>query len=175
MWAPFRMRRKGAIGGSGAKYRSTGGGYCTKMVLVSYKGRLMLLHFHLYDGETLIPDQEGGEFADLEAARAEARASVRELAVEDIRSGRVPRNWQIRIADPAGFVVDHVVAEFGPVADNSLSPAQFASLAEIGRTFLHDVIPSEDSTLLQERGLIYRLLGSFRLTTAGRNRLRLGP
>ena len=134
----------------------------------------MLLHFHLHDGEALIADEEGSEFANLEAARIEARASLKELAVEDIRSGRSPRNWQIRIADPAGFVIDHVTAEVAPVGDNSLSLSQFASLTEIGRTLLHGVIPAQDAALLLERGLIYRLLGSFRLTTAGRNRLRIG-
>ena len=58
--------------------------------------------------------------------------------------------------------------------EDTLSAAQFASLTEIGRTFLHHTIPREDAALLLERGLIYRLLGSLRITAAGRTRLTLG-
>ena len=59
-------------------------------------------------------------------------------------------------------------------SDHALTSSQFLSLTEVGRTFLHDNIPFDDAALLLERGLIYRLLGSFRITAAGRARLTLG-
>lgn len=134
----------------------------------------MRFHFNLHDAEGSIPDEEGSELANLEAARAEARATARELAIEDMRNGKSPRAWRIQISDPTGTVVESVKLEVAMTTDDALSAAQFVSLTEVGRTFLHDQIPSEDAALLLERRLIYRLLGSLRITAAGRARLLLG-
>ena len=134
----------------------------------------MRFYFNLRDEDGIIPDEEGSELADLEAARAEARASARELAIEDLRNGRPPRAWRIQISDPTGTVVESVKLEVAMTTDQALTFSQFASLTEVGRTFLHDDIPSDDATLLLERGLIYRLLGSLRITAAGKTRLTLG-
>jgi hypothetical protein len=149
---------------------------CTKIALLSYRGLGlgMRFYFNLSDDEGLIPDEEGSELADLESARAEARADARELAIEDMRNGNCPRAWRIQISDSTGTVVESVQLEVAMTSDDALSAAQFASLTEIGRTFLHDPIPSGDAALLLERGLIYRLLGSLRITAAGRTRLSLG-
>jgi hypothetical protein len=57
---------------------------------------------------------------------------------------------------------------------SALSVSEFASLTEIGRSFLHDAIPPNDTTRLLELRLIYNLLGSLRITAAGRARLMLG-
>lgn len=57
---------------------------------------------------------------------------------------------------------------------STLSLGEFASLTEVGRTFLHDAISPNDATRLLELRLIYNLLGSVRVTKAGRARLLLG-
>jgi len=57
---------------------------------------------------------------------------------------------------------------------SDLSQNEFTSLAEVGKGFFHDMIPAGDAARLQELGLVYNLLGSVRITTAGRDRLRLG-
>ena len=134
----------------------------------------MRFHFNLHNAEESIPDDEGSDLANLEAARAEARATARELAIEDMRNGRSPRAWRIQISDPTGAVLESVKLELTMTTDDALSASQFASLTEVGRTFLHNQIPSQDAELLLERRLIYRLLGSFRITAAGRTRLTLG-
>lgn len=134
----------------------------------------MRFHFNLHSAEEAIPDEEGSELADLEAARREARATVRELAIEDMRNGMSPRAWRIQIADPTGTVIESVKLEVAMTTDHALTSSQFASLTEVGRTFLHDKIPFQDAELLLERHLIYRLLGSLRITAAGRARLTLG-
>ena len=134
----------------------------------------MRFHFNLHDTERLIPDDEGSELADLEAARAEARATARELAIEDMRNGIPPRAWRIQISDPTGTVIESVKLEVAMTIDQALSSSEFASLTEVGRTFLHHNIPSDDAAHLLERGLIYSLLGSLRITAAGKTRLTLG-
>jgi hypothetical protein len=68
----------------------------------------MRCHFNIRDTVGLIPDDEGSEFADLNAARVEARASARDLAVDDLRCGEPVRPWRIEIADDAGMVLDCV-------------------------------------------------------------------
>jgi hypothetical protein len=134
----------------------------------------MRFHFNLRNTEDSILDEEGSELADLEAARAEARATARKLAIEEMRTGRPPRAWLIQISDPTGTVIEAVELEVAMTIDHALTSSQFASLTEVGRTFLHNQIPPQDAELLLERQLIYRLLGSFRITAVGKARLKLG-
>jgi hypothetical protein len=68
----------------------------------------MRYHFHIRDTEGLIPDEEGSELANLDAARAEARASAHDLVANDLRSGRTTPERQIEIADARGAVLDFV-------------------------------------------------------------------
>jgi hypothetical protein len=49
-----------------------------------------------------------------------------------------------------------------------LSDAEFSSLAEVGTGFLHAEIPDGHARHLLELGLTYNLLGSLRITTAGK-------
>jgi hypothetical protein len=72
----------------------------------------MRYHFNIRDGAAVIPDEEGSEFATLKAARAEARASVRDLAIEDIRNGRPVQAWQIDISNREGTVLDSISLQF---------------------------------------------------------------
>jgi hypothetical protein len=68
----------------------------------------MRYHFNIRDAAGLISDDEGSEFADLNAARAEARASARDLAVDDLRCGVPVHPWRIEIADDDGMVLDSI-------------------------------------------------------------------
>jgi hypothetical protein len=45
-----------------------------------------LYYFHIRDGNELIRDEEGTELPDPAAAKAEALASARDLAMDEIRS-----------------------------------------------------------------------------------------
>jgi hypothetical protein len=59
---------------------------------------------HIHEAADVIPDEEGGEFASLEAARAEARASLRDLAIEDMKAGVPCRAWCVEISTHDGTV-----------------------------------------------------------------------
>ncbi|MEP7241165.1 MAG: hypothetical protein ABI697_09805 [Devosia sp.] len=64
--------------------------------------------FHIRDGEGTIEDEEGGDFADLDAARAEARQSARDILADQIREGGELDGQIVVIADEAGLVLDEV-------------------------------------------------------------------
>ena len=57
---------------------------------------------------------------------------------------------------------------------STLSEGEYASLLEVSTGFLHHAIPADDAAQLMAMGLVYNLLGSIRLTTAGRARLKFG-
>jgi hypothetical protein len=57
---------------------------------------------------------------------------------------------------------------------NYLSVTEFASLQEVGRGVGHGGIPESHSLRLLDLRLIYRLLGSLRVTTAGKARIARG-
>src|SRR5471030_784315 len=50
----------------------------------------------------------------------------------------------------------------------TLTDLEFASLQEVGSSFCHDAIPADHRARLLALGLIYTLLGSVRINTAGR-------
>jgi hypothetical protein len=56
----------------------------------------------------IVLDEEGGDYSDLEAARAEARASVRELVADDLRAGRSVATRHIEITDEHGAALDRI-------------------------------------------------------------------
>ena len=56
-----------------------------------------------------------------------------------------------------------------------LTEAEFESLAEVGTGFLHADIPLDHAKHLRDLGLTYNLLGSVRITTAGRIMLMAKP
>jgi hypothetical protein len=56
----------------------------------------------------------------------------------------------------------------------TLSASEFASLKVIGAGFDHSAVTEPDAARLLELGLIYRLLGSLRMTHAGRARIISG-
>jgi hypothetical protein len=65
-----------------------------------------LYYFHVRDGESFIPDREGVELADLDAARREVQESARELAVQRIRSRQKIDGLTIEVIDESGALVE---------------------------------------------------------------------
>ena len=57
----------------------------------------------LRDGEFL-PDLEGQEFADIEAARTAALSGAREMMAEDIKQGILRLNESVEITDDEGVL-----------------------------------------------------------------------
>lgn len=66
--------------------------------------------FHIRNNEEIVPDDEGANFDDYEAARGEAVASARDLAINAIRLGEHVSGWKIEIADEKGKVLDRISA-----------------------------------------------------------------
>ena len=68
----------------------------------------MRFYFNLGDVHGVIPDEEGIDFPNLDAARAEARTSIQDLLADDIRRGSTTSRRHIEIADEHGATLDHV-------------------------------------------------------------------
>lgn len=64
-----------------------------------------LYHFNLEDGSGLIPDEEGRELSDLEAARAEGIRGARSIIADEVLEGRVDLRARIDITDGKGNVL----------------------------------------------------------------------
>lgn len=64
--------------------------------------------FHIREGGDLNRDSEGGDFANVEAARREAINSVREILGEKLLHGGSLNQRSIEIADETGCVVEVV-------------------------------------------------------------------
>jgi hypothetical protein len=62
--------------------------------------------FHIRDGGTLIPDDEGTELLDIESARREARASARDLLIDDLRCKTDGESRTLEIADKNGSIIE---------------------------------------------------------------------
>jgi len=67
--------------------------------------------FHIVnvDGE-VTPDWEGTSLGDIESARQEASASLRDIVAETVKSGGKVLGLGIQIADETGEVLDCVTA-----------------------------------------------------------------
>ena len=66
----------------------------------------MHLFIHIITDSERIRDPDGEEFADLEAARAEASQSARDLMAGELMAGRpVPFGWRAQLADDEGSVL----------------------------------------------------------------------
>ncbi|HYS46699.1 MAG TPA: hypothetical protein VEM35_09680, partial [Rhizomicrobium sp.] len=68
----------------------------------------MRYHFNICDAAGIISDSEGDEFATLEAARDEARASMRDLMMDDLRGIGCVQERHIEITDHRGTVLDSI-------------------------------------------------------------------
>ena len=63
-------------------------------------------YFHLQDGGELIPDLEGTDLPNCDAARQEALQSAREILSDAIRAGKPKTPEAFVIADEAGRMLD---------------------------------------------------------------------
>lgn len=89
--------------------------------------------FHVREGSDLNRDGEGQDFADVEAARREAIASVREIMGEKLLHGGALNHRSIEIADETGHVVDVINTR-----DVLLKNGQFPSYPD-------DIVQSADT------------------------------
>lgn len=64
--------------------------------------------FNVRDDAHFLPDKEGTELPDLDAAFEEARASAREIAADILRTNEVIDGRQIEISDGDGKVLGSV-------------------------------------------------------------------
>jgi predicted metal-dependent RNase len=67
--------------------------------------------FHIVNVDGVItPDWEGARFDDIENARQEAVASLRDIVAETVKSGGKVLGLGIQIADETGAVLDGITA-----------------------------------------------------------------
>jgi len=64
-------------------------------------------YFHLYN-DVVSMDEEGGDFPDLAAARANGIKEARAVMLGTVSDGRIDLSHRIDIADESGAVVDTV-------------------------------------------------------------------
>ena len=64
-----------------------------------------LYFFHICDGLGVIPDDEGMNFADDEAAKREGEASARDILSRDIRDKQLQDDRRIEVTDREGAPV----------------------------------------------------------------------
>ncbi len=62
-------------------------------------------YFNVHNSIGLVEDEEGRDFADLEAARAAALKGAREIIAEDAAQGVVDLRGRLEVIDEAGAVV----------------------------------------------------------------------
>jgi hypothetical protein len=63
-------------------------------------------YFHIHGRDGTIPDDEGSELADEDAARDEALTAVREMVADTIRRGGNPADGRkLWVADESGTVL----------------------------------------------------------------------
>ena len=62
-------------------------------------------HFLVRAGGHLFEDLDGSDLPDLDAARAEALAAVREGAAEQLRTGKAVGGRSVEVTDAAGRVL----------------------------------------------------------------------
>ena len=65
-------------------------------------------HLNLFNGQGASPDDEGQDFADLPAARAEAIRGIRSLLASEVGKGSMDLGGRIEIASPAGKVLQTI-------------------------------------------------------------------
>lgn len=68
-------------------------------------GGMPRYYFHMRDGSQLLPDNEGSELYDLNAAKTEALAAAADILVARIQAGRPLGDAVFEIADETGAVV----------------------------------------------------------------------
>lgn len=62
-------------------------------------------YFDMLDGAEPIPDNDGNDLPDLEAARGYAIVAAREIVGDQARSGELPLSWTLIVRDESGAIV----------------------------------------------------------------------
>lgn len=65
-------------------------------------------HLHIHCDDRVAEDEDGIEFPNLEAAKAEALKGARSILADDLMRGRVDLRGRIDVADDTGSVVETV-------------------------------------------------------------------
>jgi hypothetical protein len=65
-------------------------------------------HLNILNGQGETPDEEGQEFDDLPAARAEAIRGIRSLLADELGNGVIELDGRIEIADGDGRLLEAV-------------------------------------------------------------------
>ena len=60
---------------------------------------------HVYNRIGHVPDEEGRDFDDLDAATEAALEGVRSVLAEEVRGGALDLDGRIEIADPSGHIL----------------------------------------------------------------------
>jgi hypothetical protein len=68
------------------------------------RGGVPRYFFNIYD-DIVVRDDEGMELADVDAARREALAGIREMMCDQVRQGRLILHHRIEVLDAAGAAV----------------------------------------------------------------------
>lgn len=63
-------------------------------------------YFQLYNRVGYVPDQQGQELQDLDAARREAIGSIRSMIGEDAKQGLVDMQGRIEVRNEAGELLE---------------------------------------------------------------------
>ena len=61
-------------------------------------------YFNVHNGIGFVEDEEGRDYADLDAARTEAVRGAREILAEDVAKGVVDLRGRLEVIDAAGAV-----------------------------------------------------------------------
>ena len=64
-----------------------------------------LYFFNLYNGTGFVPDEEGRELPDPDAARAEAIHGARSLIADEVLKGRLDLNGRLDVLDGSGSLL----------------------------------------------------------------------
>lgn len=80
---------------------------------------MSLYFFHVRDGKNLIRDHDGIELPDFSAALSEARAAMRELAIEALRQARAAHRLEVEINDGSGRTLEVITFDDIVNGDNS--------------------------------------------------------
>jgi hypothetical protein len=62
-------------------------------------------HLNIFNGAGEAPDEQGQDFADLAAARAEAIRGIRSLLASEMSDGEIDLGGRIEITDPDGRIL----------------------------------------------------------------------
>jgi hypothetical protein len=128
----------------------------------------MRCFLHVDRGDTIIRDDEGADYVDLEAALADGRQSARELIMEELRMARpIPLDWLVIVAPEVGVARTIAFSTFATNSELDKKPESSFQEKVVGSTthlsnatasnaIIRDTVSSIRSSL-RELALLNRL------------------